>query len=213
MLWDMDGTLVDTEPSWVSAEHAIVEEHGGTWSHELALELVGNDLMDSAHFIKRHSSVPWTPHEIVCELINRVEADLWREVPWRPGARETLAAVAAAGIPQALVTMSWAPLVAPLLAGLPEGTFTSIVTGDMVTAGKPHPEPYLTAAAALGAEPGRCVAVEDSQTGLRSALAAGAVAIGVPHLVDLTVIEGAHLVLDLTPLTPDYLDTLVCSRL
>ncbi len=55
----MDGTLVDTEPYWIAAEHEIVEEHGGTWSDEYAHQLVGNDLMVSAVFIKEHGNVPW----------------------------------------------------------------------------------------------------------------------------------------------------------
>ena len=59
VLWDMDGTLVDTEPYWIAAEHEIVEEHGGTWSDEFAHQLVGNDLLVSARFIKDNSAVPW----------------------------------------------------------------------------------------------------------------------------------------------------------
>ena len=69
VLWDMDGTLVDTEPYWIAAEHDIVEEHGGTWSDEFAHQLVGNDLLVSATFIKDHSAVPWEPERIVDELL------------------------------------------------------------------------------------------------------------------------------------------------
>ena len=57
VLWDMDGTLVDTEPYWIAAEHAIVAEHGGTWSDEFAHQLVGNDLLVSAAFIRDHSPI------------------------------------------------------------------------------------------------------------------------------------------------------------
>ena len=69
VLWDMDGTLVDTEPYWIAAEHAIVAEHGGTWSDEFAHQLVGNDLMVSATFIRDHSPITWSPERIVDELL------------------------------------------------------------------------------------------------------------------------------------------------
>ena len=72
VLWDMDGTLVDTEPYWIAAEHDIVEEHGGTWSDEFAHQLVGNDLLVSAEFIRAHSPITWEPVRIVDELLVRV---------------------------------------------------------------------------------------------------------------------------------------------
>ena len=85
VLWDMDGTLVDTEPYWIAAEHAIVAEHGGTWSDEFAHQLVGNDLMVSAAFIRDHSPITWSPERIVDELLARVVAQVREHVPWRPG--------------------------------------------------------------------------------------------------------------------------------
>ena len=76
VLWDMDGTLVDTEPYWIAAEHGIVAEHGGTWSDEFAHQLVGNDLMVSATFIREHSPIDWSPERIVDELLVRVVAQV-----------------------------------------------------------------------------------------------------------------------------------------
>ena len=131
VLWDMDGTLVDTEPYWIAAEHAIVEEHGGTWSDEFAHQLVGNDLMVSAVFIREHSPVPWSPERIVDELLVRVVAQVQEHVPWRPGARELLAALAAQGVPSALVTMSWRSLADAVIGALPEGAFAAVVTGRL----------------------------------------------------------------------------------
>jgi HAD superfamily hydrolase (TIGR01509 family) len=177
----MDGTLVDTEPYWIGAEHDIVEEHGGTWSDEYALQLVGNDLMVSAAFIKEHGNVPWSPERIVDELLARVVARVREHVPWRPGARELLAALGEAGVPNALVTMSWRSLADAVVSSLPEGSFTVVVTGDEVAHGKPHPEPYRAAARLLGVEPQDCVAIEDSPTGVRSAVAAGVPTVAVPQ--------------------------------
>jgi HAD superfamily hydrolase (TIGR01509 family) len=183
VLWDMDGTLVDTEPYWIEAEYELVAEHGGTWSREHALNLVGNDLLLSGEYIREHGGVDLEPAEIVDRLLDGVIARILRSVPWRPGAVELLARLKAAGIPCALVTMSYQKFVAPVLAALPEGTFATVVTGDAVTIGKPHPEPYLTAAALLGVDPRDCLAIEDSNTGAKSAEAAGCTVLVVPNHV------------------------------
>ncbi len=104
-------------------------------------------------------------------------------VPWRPGARELLAALREAGVPTALVTMSYRRFVEPVLEQLPAGSFDAVVTGDEVERGKPHPDPYLRAAALLGVPPADCVALEDSPTGAASAEAAGCRVLVVPHHV------------------------------
>ncbi len=188
VLWDMDGTLVDTEPYWIEAEYAIAERHGGTWSHEHALNLVGNDLIESGRYIREHMGIDVEPAQIVEELLDGVVSHVERAVPWRPGATEQLATLVAAGVPCALVTMSYRRFVAPILAALPPDTFSAIVTGDSVSRGKPHPEPYLKAAALLGVEPADCLAVEDSNTGARSAEGAGCTVLVVPNHVP--VLEG-----------------------
>ena len=71
VLWDMDGTLVDTEPYWIEAEYALIEEHGGTWSDEHAMNLVGSDLIDSGRYLREHSGIDLEPAEIVEELLDR----------------------------------------------------------------------------------------------------------------------------------------------
>jgi len=202
VLWDMDGTLVDTEPYWIAAEHEIVEEHGGTWSAEFAHQLVGNDLLVSARFIKENSAVPWEPERIVDELLDRVISRVTEHVPWRPGARELLSALREEGVPSALVTMSWRPLADAVVGALPEGTFAAVVTGDEVSHGKPHPEPYRAAARLLGVSPEDCVAIEDSPTGVRSAVAAGVPTLAVPHVVAVPEIGGAVHLDTLSGLTP-----------
>ena len=185
VLFDMDGTLVDTEPYWIAAEFDIVEMHGGTWSHEHAKALVGSDLLDSGAYIRQHGGVDRTPTEIVEMLLDRVVERIRAEVPWRPGARELLGSVRGSGIDTALVTMSWKRFSDEVVNCLPSGSFTVSVTGDEVLQGKPHPEPYLLAAERLGVRADECVAIEDSPTGVRSALAAGCRVIGVPHVVDV----------------------------
>jgi len=115
-------------------------------------------------------------------------AKVEQAIPWRPGAVELLTSLAEDGVRCGLVTMSYQRFVAPILAHLPPETFRVVVTGDQVENGKPHPEPYLTAAAALGVRPEECVAIEDSNTGAKSAEAAGCLVLVVENHVP--VLEG-----------------------
>ena len=202
VLWDMDGTLVDTEPYWMAAEHALVEEHGGVWTDEHARQLVGNDLMVSADYIRAHSPIELTPVEIVHELLASVVAMVQEHVPWRPGARELLESLVAQGVPCALVTMSWESLATAVVSHLPNGSFAAVVTGDVVQHGKPHPEPYLVAARLLGVDLGSCVAIEDSPPGVASAVAAGIPTIAVPHHVEVPETMGVVQISTLGGLTP-----------
>ena len=183
VLWDMDGTLVETEPYWIEAEFELVAAHGGTWSSEHALNLVGNDLLVSGRYIREHSGIDVEPAQIVEELLDRVVARLGQRMPWRPGAVELLTDLRAHGVRCALVTMSYRRFADPMLRALPAHTFEVVVTGDAVSQGKPHPEPYEKAAALLGVDPAETLAIEDSNTGARSAEAAGCTVLVVPNHV------------------------------
>ena len=185
VLWDMDGTLVDTEPYWIATEYELAALHGANWSQEHALNLVGNDLLVSGEYIREHMGISWTSERIVDFLLDGVVRRVTERIPWRPGARELLADLGAAGVPCALVTMSYRRLVDPVLAQLTEPGFAAVVTGDVVTHGKPHPEPYLTAAQLLGVRADDCLAIEDSDTGATSAAAAGCTVLCVPHHVSV----------------------------
>ncbi len=197
VLWDFDGTIVDTEPYWIEAETEIIESYGGTWSHEQALQLVGSDLIASARMIIEQTGVPFTPPDLVERLLDGVVTHLSREIPWRPGARELLADLRAHDLRCGMVTMSYRRFVQPVLDALPPDTFDCIVTGEVVSDGKPHPEPYLAAARQLGVAPGECLAVEDSPTGIASALAAGCRTLAVPLHVPLEAQPGLVIADDL----------------
>lgn len=208
VLWDMDGTLVDTEPYWMATELAIAEAHGGTWTHEDAMSLVGNELIVSGEYIKAKLGLSESPEEVVEMLLDGVVEQVRHAVPWCPGARELLLALHAAGVPCGLVTMSYQRFVAPILEHLPPETFRVVVTGDMVDNGKPHPEAYLTAAAALGVDPADCVAIEDSPTGARSAEAAGCRVLVVPNHVPVPEGPGRTFRDTLEDVTPEALRSL-----
>ncbi|PWJ53151.1 haloacid dehalogenase superfamily, subfamily IA, variant 3 with third motif having DD or ED [Quadrisphaera granulorum] len=190
VLWDMDGTLVDTEPYWFNAQFGLVADHGGSWSEDQARSLVGADLRESARRLRTEGGVDLPLEDVAAEILRRVVAQFQAGAPWRPGGRELLAAVRAAGVPCALVTMSWEVLAREFVALLPAGTFDAVVTGDVVKRGKPAPDPYLEAARRLGVDPARCVALEDSTTGISSALAAGVPTVGIPCVVELEARPG-----------------------
>ncbi|WP_028047814.1 HAD family phosphatase [Cellulomonas sp. URHE0023] len=183
VLWDMDGTLIDTEPFWIAAETELVEAHGGVWTHEDGLAMVGNPMIVSAKALAaRGVDLPYD--EIVDFLNLRVAAAVAAGIPWQPGAHELLVALHAAGVPMALVTSSFAVLAEPFAAAV--GLFDVVVSGDEVSRPKPDPEPYLLAARRLGVDIATCVAVEDSRSGIASAVSSGArtVAIEVHHRVE-----------------------------
>jgi HAD superfamily hydrolase (TIGR01509 family) len=191
VLWDMDGTVVDTEPYWMAAETRLVESFGGTWTHEDALQLVGSGLIDSA-IILQNAGVRMEAEAIVAHLTDEVQNLLRTEgVPFRPGARELLLDLKKAGVTTALVTMSLRRMALSVVDLIDFPAFDLVVAGDDVDNPKPHPEPYLQAAALLDIDIAEAIVIEDSPTGVRAGIASGAVTLGVPHIVPLDDL-GAH---------------------
>lgn len=180
VLWDMDGTLIDSEPIWIAQQFVLAEEHGGSWSQEQGLALVGADMHDTAVAMQA-AGVDMEAGALVERLERAVIDSLNVEVPWRPGARELLAELKAEGVPCAIATTSSHEMASLVAAAAPDGAITVIVGSEDVTQTKPSPEPYLRAAELLGVRASDCVAIEDSSNGLRSAIASGARSIAVPN--------------------------------
>ncbi len=201
-LWDFDGTLADTEPVWIAAEFELIASLGGSWSDEQADQLVGNSLLDSGAYIVEAIGRPdLEPAWVVEQLVGRVIAHLRvHPMPWRPGALELLESFRAEGVPCALVSASYRVLLDAALEQLPAGTFQVSVAGDEVVNGKPHPEPYEKACAALGVEARDCVVFEDSITGSLSGNASGALVVTVPNRVEVPPAPRRVLVGSLTEL-------------
>lgn len=190
VLFDMDGTIVDSENYWLSSEQDLANRYDASWSAQDGEALIGMSLYDSAIILKQKMNLPLTSEQIIETLTDSVLAKLDSAIEWRPGALELLRDLRASGIKTALVTMSMRRMALSVANSDPEPLFDVVVAGDDVTHGKPHPEPYLTAAARLGADISRCIAFEDSETGLLSAESSGAIAVGVPNIVRLAEREG-----------------------
>ena len=182
VLWDLDGTIVDSEPYWLLSEQRLVEEFGGTWSETDGFALIGAGLTNAAEHLQR-CGVDMPVPAIVKRMVDEVDVMNAQQIPWRPGALELIRSIHDAGIPQVIVTMSYrttANFVADEV-----GLFAGVICGEDVTHSKPHPEPYQMGAALVGVNASECVALEDSVPGSASAVAAGAVTIALPLHVPL----------------------------
>ncbi|WP_049578990.1 HAD family hydrolase [Streptomyces sp. SBT349] len=194
VLLDMDGTLVDTEGFWWDAEVEVF----GALGHDLADEhrqvVVGGPMTRSAGYLIEVTGADITMDELRVLLNAGFLRRLDRGVPLMPGARRLLTELAAHGVPTALVSASHRVVIDRMLASLGAEHFALTVAGDELERTKPHPDPYLTAARGLGAAPERCVAVEDTATGVASAEAAGCRVVAVPSVAPIPAVAGRTVV-------------------
>lgn len=185
LLWDFDGTLVESEDSWFRAEQRILGDWGFRgWTREDANALVGNHLAQSTRILMDVAGVAGLDPEHYAGVLAAYALDDIQErgAPFRPGADALLYAAREADTACALVSATFSHVLEAVLATMRPGLFDVVVGGDHVEHGKPHPEPYLLAASRLGVRAEDCVAFEDSVPGSTSAEAAGCVVIGVPFL-------------------------------
>lgn len=183
VLWDMDGTLLDSEKLWDIAVRELAVELGGVMTDELRHALIGASGPNALRIVFNGLGADPTPQamaEAADFLEQRVGELMTGPIPWRPGAADALALVRAAGVSTALVTNTIRSLTEFGLDTIGRHHFDISVCGDEVSEGKPAPDPYLRAAELLGVDPRHCVAVEDSPTGARAAAAAGCAVIVVP---------------------------------
>jgi HAD superfamily hydrolase (TIGR01509 family) len=194
VVFDNDGLLLDTEEAWTRAEEALFARHGQSFTMEHKRALIGSSRAQSALKVEAMLGLPGRGEALMDELHELVMEEALHGVPPRPGALELLEAVRAAGLPVGLASNSSRGFVERVLSmsGLRDGQLDAIVTADEVANPKPAPDLYLSACAALGTDPERAAALEDSPTGVAAALAAGMYVVAVPYFAD-SEIEGAAL--------------------
>jgi HAD superfamily hydrolase (TIGR01509 family) len=204
VLFDMDGLLVDTEPIWFEVEQLIMDRLGGSWTEADQQALVGGSLRRSVEYLISRSDRPdQAPgYDVVADWLvgGMTQVLSSRDIEPMPGAVELISEVRAAGVPYALVTSSERVIADAVLKALARHGigFDVVVCGADVRNPKPDPEPYLLAAGLVGAEPSRCVALEDSPNGVSAALAAGCVTVAVPGLAPIEERPGLLIVASLT---------------
>jgi len=211
VLFDMDGLLVDTEPLWLETETDVMARLGAPWSSQDQEALLGGSMQRTVSYLLAKATRPAPPQDVerwmMDGMLDRVRAG---RVVVRPGARELLATVAAAGLPYGLVTSSQRAFAQAVLESTGM-TFPVTVCAEDVAVTKPDPEPYLLAAKLLDADPARCVALEDSPNGVASATAAGCRVVAVPSLVPIPPAPGRIVATSLTGITLSALRALAAT--
>lgn len=174
VVFDLDGVLVDTEHVWDEVREQLAREWHGTYTPEAQRAMMGMSSPEWSRYMHEALGLPQTPEEIGAEVVARMLARYREQLPLVPGAAAAVERLAADGLRLAVASSSNRPLIETVLAeaGI-AGAFAAVVSSEEVARGKPAPDVYLEAARRLGTPPERCVAVEDSTNGLRSAHAAG----------------------------------------
>jgi HAD superfamily hydrolase (TIGR01509 family) len=212
VLLDMDGTLVDTEGFWWDVEAEVFAGLGhpldDSWRHVV----VGGPMTRSAGFLIEATGADITLPELTVLLNQGFEDRIGRSLPLMPGATRLLAELSAHRIPTALVSASHRRIIDRVLDSLGRRHFALTVAGDEVPRTKPHPDPYLFAAAGLGADPARCAVVEDTATGVAAAEAAGCQVVAVPSVAPIPQAPGRTVVGSLEEVDLPFLRGLVTLR-
>jgi HAD superfamily hydrolase (TIGR01509 family) len=212
VLFDMDGTLIDSEKLWSIALQEVAQELGGELSAQTRLAMIGTDLVGSVRML--HADIGYDGDVDVTRrlLVSAAARQFDGPLEWRSGARELLLAVRDAGLRTALVTSTHRNLVAKALETLGRDSFDVIVCGDDVSSTKPDPEPYLRALAELDVPAGAAVAIEDSPAGSTSARGAGIPVLVVPSEQPVEPAPGMLLLSTLAGVDVDQLARIARTR-
>jgi HAD superfamily hydrolase (TIGR01509 family) len=209
VVFDLDGVLVDSEQAWDDARRQLAEERGGRWSERAQKDMMGMSSTEWSQYMHDVVGVPDHPEKISAEVVTRLESRYRERLPIMPGAVEAVERVAAQW-PLAVASSSNRPLIDLFLELSNLATFFRVtVSSEEVARGKPAPDVYLEAARRLGYEPGECAAVEDSENGIRSAVAAGMRVIAIPNRVfppsSETLADAHVMITSLAELGPDLI--------
>ncbi|HZO94212.1 MAG TPA: HAD family phosphatase [Candidatus Baltobacteraceae bacterium] len=181
VVFDLDGTLIETEELWGDVRREFALSHGGRWHAGAQAAMIGLNTAEWSRFMRDELGVPLPPDAIARGVVDELVRRMSVSVPVLPGADEALARLAPA-YPLALATAATRAVVDAVLATTGwHRYFRAVVSADEVSRGKPFPDVYLRALALLDADARRSVAVEDSANGVRSAHAAGMAVVAIPN--------------------------------
>ena len=212
VLWDHDGTLVDTEPYWIEVQLELAAIYGVPWTEEDSLASVGSPMPLSARRMQ-DAGVPMENEEIIIWQCDRVIELMDRKgIPWLPGVPELFDEIAAAGIRCAIVSNAWRSVVEKTATGLPHGAVEFIIAGDEMVHAKPDPWPYRTAAERLGVAVEHAITIEDSLAGTLSAEAAGMPVLVVPSVIEVPDAPGRSKATSLADVSLDTLRAIVAGE-
>jgi HAD superfamily hydrolase (TIGR01509 family) len=207
ILFDMDGTLIDSEPLWLEAEIEIMEELGCNWDQQDQINCLGGPIDKTENYMQDRSNNIKPFGYFTKKLDDVMEQKLSTKLDLIPNALEIIDECKRSELKIALVTASSGRLMRAVLKRFPVGIFDTVVSYDDVERSKPDPEPYLLAAKTLGVDITNCVVLEDSLTGVQSGLSAGAQVIGIPHLVKMPSNPNLRVVESLSEINMDRLIT------
>lgn len=191
VLWDMDGTLIDSEPIWIAQEQELMNSMGVHWSQEDAIHCIGGPMTRVDAYMRKKLSPQlqeqYPEMALTKILLSRMESELAKGVDFAPGAEQLFNQITQLGVPQALVSASSRALVDAALNFIGGERFQVTISNDEVVESKPSPEGYLSAATQLGVDIENCLILEDSVTGVTAAINSGAYVLAIPHVANLPI--------------------------
>lgn len=215
VLFDHDGTLVDTEPLWEMGKQRLTAEHGGTWTERDTDDTLGRPLAKTIERLGERG-VPGSPEQVFEQFYTMLERVLRENPPtFIPGVQPLLRDLAEAGIPAAIVTNATSEVARYTASLAPEDLFRVIIGDEEVAQGvkpKPDPDAYLQATRQLGVAPEDCVVIEDSPSGVDSGVAAGIITVVVPGVQPVPERPGVVHVAGHEAVTLDFLRSLAAGR-
>jgi HAD superfamily hydrolase (TIGR01509 family) len=212
VVFDLDGVLVDSEAAWDAARRELVRERGGAWKDSATRDMLGMSSLEWSQYVADELGVDLAPEEISARVVDQLLSAYREQLPLMPGAVEAVERLAARW-PLGLASSSNPEVIELVLSesGL-ERHFSAWVSSTQVGPGKPAPDVYLEAARRLGVDPKDCVAIEDSENGIKSAHAAGMPVIAIPNPQFRPPAEilalANHVAGSLDDLTPELVESL-----
>lgn len=205
ILFDMDGTIIDSEPLWLQAEIQVMAELGCHWDEQDQINCLGGPMERTEKYMQDRSGNV-KPYGYFGQRLNEVmKLKFVKDLELIPNALELITKSKEAGLKTALVTASGRELMNSALTRFPENSFDIAISRDDVANSKPHPEPYLMAAERLKVKIDECLVLEDSMTGVRAGLDSGAQVVAISHIISIANEENLRVISNLSEITFKHL--------